>query len=92
MIGVSPSRRRRCCPLWHTEDKGQSHQYNARHPEKNKVKAIFTELGTPPAVAKAIGNETGVKVFELNTHALPADGSYFTFMKNLADNITGALK
>jgi len=60
--------------------------------EENKVRAIFTELGTPPAVAKAIGDETGVKVVELTTHALPADGSYFTFMRDLATVIANALK
>ena len=38
------------------------------------------------------GNETGVQVIELTTHALPADGSYFTFMRNLAAIITNALK
>jgi zinc/manganese transport system substrate-binding protein len=58
----------------------------------NRVKAIFTEIGTSPAVAKAIGNETGVKVVELTTHALPGDGSYFTFMRNLAADIADALK
>ncbi|MGA9049345.1 MAG: metal ABC transporter substrate-binding protein [Dehalococcoidia bacterium] len=60
--------------------------------DDNHVKAIFTELGTSPAVAKAIGDETGVKVIELTTHGLPADGSYFTFMTNLATVITNALK
>jgi zinc/manganese transport system substrate-binding protein len=60
--------------------------------EENHVKAIFTELGTSPAVAKAIGDETGVKVIELTTHALPADGSYFTFTRDLANLITDALK
>jgi zinc/manganese transport system substrate-binding protein len=60
--------------------------------EENQVKAIFTELGTSPAVAKAIGDETGVKVIELTTHALPSDGSYFTFMRNIASVITNALK
>jgi len=35
----------------------------------NQVKAIFTELGTSPVVSKAIGDETGVKVVELTTHA-----------------------
>ena len=58
----------------------------------NQVKAIFTELGTPPAVSEAIGKETGVKVIELTTHSLPADGSYFTFMRNLAHVITDGLK
>jgi zinc/manganese transport system substrate-binding protein len=60
--------------------------------QKNRVKVIFTELGTSPAVAKAIGDETGVKVVELITHALPADGSYFTFMRDLATEIADALK
>jgi zinc/manganese transport system substrate-binding protein len=60
--------------------------------EDNQVKAIFTELGTSPAVAKAIGDETGVKVVELTTHALPSDGSYFTFLRNIAGVITNALK
>jgi zinc/manganese transport system substrate-binding protein len=60
--------------------------------EDNQVKAIFTELGTSPAVAKAIGDETGVKVVELTTHALLSDGSYFSFMRNLATVIANALK
>jgi zinc/manganese transport system substrate-binding protein len=60
--------------------------------EDNHVQAIFTELGTSPAVAKAIGNETGVQVIELTTHALPSDNSYFTFMNNMANIITNALK
>ena len=60
--------------------------------QENQVKVIFTELGTPPSVAKAIGAETGARVVELNTHALPADGSYFTFMRNMADTISNALK
>ena len=60
--------------------------------EDNHVKAIFTELGTSPAVAKAIGDETGVKVVELTTHVLPSDGSYFTFLRNIAGVITNALR
>jgi zinc/manganese transport system substrate-binding protein len=60
--------------------------------QENQVKAIFTELGTSPAVAKAIGDETGVKVIQLTTHALPSGGSYFTFMNNLATTIADALK
>ncbi len=59
---------------------------------ENNVKAIFTELGTSPAVAKAIGDQTGVKVVQLTTHILPPDGSYFTLMRNIASNITDALK
>jgi zinc/manganese transport system substrate-binding protein len=60
--------------------------------QENQVKAIFTELGTSSSVAKQIGNETGVKVVELATHNLPADGSYFTFISDLARVITSALK
>jgi zinc/manganese transport system substrate-binding protein len=60
--------------------------------QDNQVKAIFTELGTSPAVAKAIGDETGVRVVELTTHALLGDGSYFTFMRSLATVIANALK
>ncbi len=60
--------------------------------EDNHVKAIFTELGTSPAVAKAIGEETGVKVVQLTTHALPPDRSYFTFMKDMASTISDALR
>ena len=60
--------------------------------EDNHVKAIFTELGTSSAAAKTIGDETGVKVVELTTHALPSDGSYFTFLRNIASVIVNALK
>lgn len=60
--------------------------------QENQVKAIFTELGTSPAAAEAIGKETGVKVVELNTHKLPPDGQYTTFMKTLAMDIVEALK
>jgi zinc/manganese transport system substrate-binding protein len=59
---------------------------------KNSIGTIFTEQGTSPAVARAIGDETGVRVVELNTHALPADGSYFTFLNDMADTIVKALK
>ncbi len=60
--------------------------------QQNRVKAIFTELGTSAAAAQAIGSETGVKVIELNTHRLPPDGQYDTFMKTLAQDIFNDLK
>lgn len=53
----------------------------------HQVKVIFTELGTPPAIARAIGQETGVQVIEISTHLLPADGSYFSYMRDLAQTI-----
>jgi ABC-type Zn uptake system ZnuABC Zn-binding protein ZnuA len=63
-----------------------------RQIQDNQVKAIFAELGAPPAVAAAIGKETGVRVVSLATHVLPPDGSYFTFMRDIAAVITGALQ
>jgi zinc/manganese transport system substrate-binding protein len=58
----------------------------------NRVKAVFSELGTPRAVADAIGRETGAKVVEMTTHGLPADGSYFTFMRDLSKLVADNLK
>jgi zinc/manganese transport system substrate-binding protein len=57
-----------------------------------QVPAIFTELGTSPSVAEAIGSETGAKVVELATHVLPADGSYATFETNIATLIADNLR
>jgi zinc/manganese transport system substrate-binding protein len=55
------------------------------------VPAIFTEIGTPQAVVDAIAGETGVQVVQLPSHNLPADGSYFTFVRDIANAIAGAL-
>jgi zinc/manganese transport system substrate-binding protein len=60
--------------------------------QENQVKAIFSEVGTPKAISDAIGRETGVKVVELSTHILPPDGSYFTFMRDLAQTIIENLR
>lgn len=61
--------------------------------QTNQVKAIFTELGTPTAVADAIGQETGIKVISLTTHFLPeADSTYFTFLRGVATAIVDGLK
>jgi zinc/manganese transport system substrate-binding protein len=56
------------------------------------VGAIFTELGTPPKVAQAIGSETGVKVVELASHNLPTNGDYATFLTDDATKIAAALR
>jgi ABC-type Zn uptake system ZnuABC Zn-binding protein ZnuA len=58
-----------------------------RHP----VAVIFTETGTPPKVAAALGQELGVKVVPIVTHALGPDGSYFTLLRTLATEVTQAL-
>jgi zinc/manganese transport system substrate-binding protein len=59
---------------------------------ENQVKVVFTELGTPTAVAAAVSREMGVRLIEINTHFLPTDGSYFSLMEALARTIGEALK
>jgi len=58
----------------------------------NKVNVVFTELGTPAAVADALARDAGVKAVPLTTHSLPEDGSYFTFQRNVTAQIVGSLK
>jgi len=60
--------------------------------EAEGVTVIFTEIGTPSAVVEAIGRETGAAVVELPSHTLPADGSYFTFIGQIATAIASALR
>lgn len=55
------------------------------------VRAIITEVGTPQAVVDAIAGETGVRIIQVATHTLPADGSYLTFIRDIASAIAGAL-
>lgn len=55
------------------------------------VPAIFAEIGTPAATVEAIASDTGTKVVELSTHNLPADGTYRSFMINIATTIADAL-
>jgi zinc/manganese transport system substrate-binding protein len=59
---------------------------------QNGVSVVFTELGTPPRTVEALAKETRVRAVSLSTHNLPADGSYFTFERSLADTIVSALK
>jgi len=58
----------------------------------SQVRVIFTELGTSGDVAHSLAKDAGVKVVEVSTHVLPDDGSYATFMTNLASTIVTALK
>jgi ABC-type Mn2+/Zn2+ transport system permease subunit/ABC-type Zn uptake system ZnuABC Zn-binding protein ZnuA len=53
--------------------------------------AIFNETGTPDGVAEAIADETGARLVEVGTHALPDDGSYLTFVREAAEAIAGGL-
>ena len=52
---------------------------------------IFTELGTPTDVVDAIASEAGARVVELGTHNLPDDGTYGTFMRDIASVFASAL-
>jgi zinc/manganese transport system substrate-binding protein len=60
--------------------------------QANGVAVIFTEVGTPPGVSQALAREAHVRAVELTTHGLPADGSYFTYMRDLARVIAENLK
>jgi zinc/manganese transport system substrate-binding protein len=60
--------------------------------EAEGVPAIFVEIGTPTAVAEAIGREAGIAVVELPSHTLPDDGSYVTFVRDIAAAVAGALR
>ncbi len=55
------------------------------------VPAVFTEIGTPAATAEAISSDSGAKVVELSTHNLPEDGTYRSFMLNIATTVAQAL-
>jgi zinc/manganese transport system substrate-binding protein len=64
----------------------------ARALQGSPVRIVFTELGTPRAVAEALARQLGSRIVPLATHVLPADGSYATFMRDLARTITGNLR
>jgi zinc/manganese transport system substrate-binding protein len=59
--------------------------------EAEGVTVIFTELGTSPDVVAALADDAGVEVVELSTHFLPEDGTYASFVLDLASTISGAL-
>jgi zinc/manganese transport system substrate-binding protein len=58
---------------------------------REDVPVIFVELGTPTSIAQAVAEETGADVVELPTEQLPADGSYETFIREIATHIADAL-
>ena len=59
--------------------------------ERERVGAIFTEIGTATDVVEAIAGEAGVAVVELPSHTLPDGGSYAMFMRGIATAIASAL-
>lgn len=57
-----------------------------------QVKAVFLEPGISAGVARQISDATGVRVVVLSPAVLPADGSYLTFIRELARNIADGLQ
>jgi zinc/manganese transport system substrate-binding protein len=55
------------------------------------VPVVFNEVGTPPALAAAIAEETGAEVVELPTHGLPEAGSYASFIDEIVDRVVAGL-
>jgi zinc/manganese transport system substrate-binding protein len=55
------------------------------------VPAIFTEVGSPQAVADAVAEESGVRMVELRDAQLPASGSYFDLVRDMARVISQTL-
>ena len=51
------------------------------------VPAIFTEVGSPQAVADTVAQETGIRLVELRDAQLPEGGSYFDLVRDLARSI-----
>jgi zinc/manganese transport system substrate-binding protein len=60
--------------------------------EREHPKAIFTEVGTPQQVVRAIGGQMHVRVVPVATEVFPADGSYDTYMTQLASTIANGLR
>lgn len=55
------------------------------------VPAIFTDVGTPPAVAAVVAQETGARIVELHVEQLPESGSYADLMREIASAVADAL-
>jgi len=59
--------------------------------ETHGVPAIFTGLGTSPAVAEQLASELGVKAVTLSTHFLDGAATYQEFMLRMTNQIAEAL-
>lgn len=55
------------------------------------TRVVFAEMGTPEQVAQAVSDEAGATLVQLPSHALPADGSYATYVSEMMRRITSAL-
>jgi len=54
--------------------------------------AVFTSLGTNPAVARQIADAAGVKLVEISTHYMGDQTSYVEFVRTLGDTIATSLR
>ena len=53
--------------------------------------AIFTEAGAQTASRGGHRRRTGARVVEIDTRRLPADGSYATFVRDIATRVADGL-
>ena len=58
----------------------------------HNVQAVFTSLGTNPAVARQVADEVGVPLVEISTHYLGTTNSYIKFIRQLGTTIATSLK
>ena len=54
--------------------------------------AVFTSLGTNPAVARQVADAAGVKLVEISTHYMGDETSYVEFVRTLGDTIAAGLR
>ena len=54
--------------------------------------AVFTSLGTNPAVARQVADAAGVKLVEISTHYMGDETSYVEFVRTLGGTIAASLR
>jgi zinc/manganese transport system substrate-binding protein len=59
--------------------------------EREGVTVVFDEVGTPRHVVQSVAGDVGARIVELPSHTLPKDGSYFTFMRDVAAAVEDGL-
>jgi zinc/manganese transport system substrate-binding protein len=57
----------------------------------NDVTVVFTEVGTPGSVARAVADDSGATTVALSAVKLPEDGSYASLIRDMATTIATAL-
>jgi zinc/manganese transport system substrate-binding protein len=58
---------------------------------EHDVTAVFTEVGTPESVARAVADDSGARLVELSTSQLPEGGRYQDLVRDIASTIADAL-